>query len=301
MKRALITGVSGFVGPYLKNEIEHDYQVFGVDVNVGDGSRTFSCDILDYKKLLSIINKIKPTCIFHLAGFSSVKDSFSKPLKTKRINVDGTKNLLDAVVETSITPTILIVSSAEVYGNPKNIPIKETDPVNPSSPYATSRIEQEKLALKYNLPIIISRSFNHTGPGQKPFFVVPAFAKQIAIIELNNIDPIIKVGNLDAKRDFSDVRDIVMAYQLLIKKGEINEIYNVCSGKSLAISDILNKLLQLSTKKIKVVRDNELLRPSDIPVLVGDNGKLMNQTGYKSQYKIFDTLRDTLNYWRNTV
>lgn len=304
--KALITGISGFVGSYLsKYLLDKNIEVFGLDKSKSESNNTYSIDILDKRAVSEVIEKVEPDLIFHLAGFSSVKKSFEQPELCMKVNVDGTKNLLDAVLKAGINPKILIISSSEVYGIPKAIPSKETDNTSPVTPYGKSRLEQEKICInyfkKYKLNIIISRSFTHIGPGQQPIFVVSDFAKQIAEIEKKNNAPIIKVGNFKVKRDFTDVRDIVKAYFLTLQKGKIGEIYNICSGKSFEIQQILDKLLDMSEKNIEVKVDPDKVRKVDIPILIGDNSKFMSHTGWVPEIPIEKTLRDVLDYWRKKV
>ncbi len=301
MKKALITGISGFVGPYLAKELKkHKYDVFGLDRTGGlitDKIKIEKCDLLDKENVFEVINEIKPDFVFHLAGFSSVKDSWDKPELCKKINVEGTRNLLDAIMKAKLNPKILIITSAEVYGKPKKLPLKETFTLSPESPYAKSRVEQEKLLLNYkNLDWIVSRSFNHTGPGQQPIFVIPEFAKQLAEIKLKKSKPKIFVGNLKAKRDFSDVRDVVAAYRILLEKGKSHEIYNVCSGKSYVVKSLLSRMIKMSGKKVNVVVDKDKFRPVDIMDLKGDNKKF-KKLGFKFKYSINKTLKDSLNWW----
>ena len=302
---AFITGVGGFVGPYLaRHLVKKGYQVSGIDRkgSVIDGCIVEKCDVTDYDSLFAIVSRIKPDCIFHLAGQSSVAKSWDEPELTKRVNVGGTKNLFQAVAAAKINPRILLVSSAEVYGVPKSVPITEEHPVSPISPYGESKVEQERLAMeftsKHKMQIIIARSFNHTGPGQPPDFVCSNFAMQIADIEKGKQKPVIKVGDRMVKRDFSDVRDIVSAYLLLIEKGISGEVYNVCSGRAFTIGEILDKLLNLSSIKVKVEPDPSKMKNSIVPVLQGDYSKLVRATGWKPTISIDKTLSDILEYWR---
>lgn len=308
--KVLVTGINGFVGKHLTDLLlSKGCKVYGLDISdnfEGDSIvKYFKIDILNFDKFKDIVAEIKPEMIFHLAGFSSVKKSFEQPDLCKRINVNGTKNLLDAVIKSNIDPKILIISSAEVYGIPSFLPIKETDKLNPISPYGESKKEQEDLCLdyynRYNLNIIISRSFLHIGPGQLPIFVVSNFAKQIVEIEKGYKSPVINVGNLEVKRDFTDVRDIVEAYYLAIEKCESGETYNICSKKDYSIQWILDKLLSFSKINIKIEQDPSKLRPIDIPRLLGDNSKFKNQTGWKSRLSIEKSLKDILYYWRNNL
>jgi len=305
--KAFITGINGFVGKHLSDFLlSKGFEVIGTDLTDGfDGNnkvKYFTLDILDADKLKQVMNEIKPDFIFHLAGFSSVKKSFEQPELCRKINVIGTKNLLDSVVKANINPKILIISSADVYGVPESVPIKETDKLNPISPYAESRKEQEELCRKYpKLHIIISRSFPHIGPGQQPIFVASDFAKQIAEIEKKGKEPVIEVGNLEAKRDFTDVRDVVKAYLFAIEKCKKGETYNICSGKAYSIKEILDKLISFAKVKIKIEQDPARIRQSDIPILQGDNSKFVKQTGWKPEIHLEKTLKDILDYWRNNI
>lgn len=309
MKTTFITGINGFVGKYLSELLlSKGFEVYGIDRSdsiENNKINYFRVDLLDSNKIKQIIEKIKPEIIFHLAGFSSVKKSFEQPEICKKINITGTKNLLDAILDSDINPKILIISSADVYGIPKSTPILETAEINPTSPYAESRKEQEELCLeyynKYNLNIIISRSFPHIGPGQQPIFVTSDFAKQIAEIEKGIKEPIIKVGNIEARRDFTDVRDIVRAYLLAVQKCKSGEIYNICSNNLYSIKEILDKLLSFSKINIKIELDSAKIRPNDIPVLQGDNSKFKQQTKWSPKISIEKTLKDILNFWRAII
>ncbi len=271
MTKALITGASGFVGPYLWKELEeHGYDVTGFDLS-GDNNKIIHCDITNADLVYKIISEEKPDVIFHLAGFSSVAKSFGNPDLCMKINVDGTKNLLEAVVKAGLKSKILIISSAEVYGKPKKIPIDENHSLNPLSPYGESRVKQEIIAFSYDLPVIISRSFNHTGEGQPDIFVIPSFKKQVEEAENEGI---VYVGNLDVIRDFSDVKDVVKAYRVLVEKGTMGEIYNVGSGNGYKLRDVLDKIIKASGKNLNVKVDTERYRKSDIPELVADNTKI---------------------------
>lgn len=282
MKKALITGINGFVGPYLRKELEaNGYRVYGLDLHGTEGA--YACDITSFEQVFKVVDAVKPDFIFHLAGFSSVAKSFENPLLCFKINVEGTKNLLDAIVKVGLKPKILIVSSAEVYGVPKYLPIDEKHPLDPISPYGKSRVEQEKLALGYDLHVVISRSFNHTGPGQPTTFVIPSFKKQVD--EAKDGDTIY-VGNLDVVRDFSDVRDVVKAYRILLEKGKAKEIYNVGSGIGYRLRDILESLIKKSGKRLMVEIDPDKLRKNDIFKVVSDNKKI-NDLAVKLERMLF--------------
>lgn len=308
-QKALITGVSGFVGPYLvKHLVRSGFEVFGVDRNgFGvDGCDVSVCDVTDAAAVAAVMEKVRPDFIFHLAGQSSVERSWKEPELTREVHVAGTRNLLDAVVAASLKPKILIVSSAEVYGIPKWLPISEDHPVQPITPYGESRAEQERLALGYfrnkGVQLVISRSFNQTGPGQPSTFVCSDFARQVVEAEKGRRTEIV-VGNLDIRRDFTDVRDAVAAYLLALQKGRSGEVYNICSGSSHSINSVIDTILSFSAaaKSAKIVKDISKTRKSDIPELVGDNTKFAKATGWKPSINFETTLKEMLEFWRKSA
>lgn len=309
--KALITGINGFVGEYLSDFlISNQIDVYGTVLseeasieNISD-NKIFKMDLLDKNEVNKIIAEIKPDYIFHLAGQSSVALSWKKPDLTINVNVIGTINLLEAVKLYSNKSRVLIIGSSDQYGivNPEQCPISENTPMNPQSPYATSKKTQEEIAIQYfkafKIDTIIVRAFNHIGPKQNKGFVIADFASQIAEIEKEKKAAIIKVGNLDAKRDFTDVRDVVRAYYLVMTNGKPGEIYNVGSGITYKIKEILDKLLSLAKVSIYIEKDNDKMRPSDVPLIQCDNSKISTECGWTLQYPIDQTLIDTLNYWR---
>lgn len=312
MPKSLITGINGFAGTHLNNYLlEKGHEVFGTTKPGGEnelGDHMYSVDILDYEGLKDVVEKIEPDFIYHLAALTSPAVSFQNPSETITSNIGGQLNILEAVKELRLmSARVLVVSSAEVYGqvSEKNLPIDEETPLRPTSPYAVSKIAQDFLGLQYYLTQSVDcvrvRPFNHVGPYQSPQFVIPAFAKQIAEIEKKKQEPIMKVGNLDAKKDFTDVRDIVAAYEQLMEKGESGEVYNIGSGKSYRIAEILEMLLSMSAERIIVEKDPSLMRPIEIPELVCDYGKLHKATGWNPEIPLMQSLRDTLDYWRNIV
>ena len=312
MPKAFITGINGFVGTHLNNLLSQE----GVDVygTVKPGNEEslddhlFPVDLLDFDRMREVIGSVEPDYIYHLAALTSPAESFKNPALTMTNNISGQLNVLDAVKNLQLMQTkVLVVSSAEVYGAAQehDLPINEETPLRPRSPYAVSKIAQDFLGYQYfvsqQVKSIRVRPFNHIGPYQGPFFAVPTFAKQIAEIEKGIKEPILKVGNLDSRRDFTDVRDIVKAYSLLMEKGIDGEVYNIGSGHSHAISEILDMLLSFSSEKIVVETDPELMRPADIPELRCDYHKLHHTTGWKPEIPLETSLRDTLDYWRKIV
>ena len=316
MKKALITGISGFAGSYLsENLVSSGYQVSGSyltddslkNLPNKDKVSLHKVNLLDEGAVEELLGKEKPEYIFHLAALTSPKNSFDDPKNTFVNNVSAQINLLESVCKNKLTDSrILIVSSAEVYGLvPKDdLPIDEDTKFNPANPYAVSKLAQDFLGLQYfhsyKLNIVRVRPFNHVGPRQSPDFVVSALAKRIAEIEKGR-ENVMKVGNLTSKRDFTDVSDMVEAYRLALEKGEAGQVYNLGSGKSFEISEILDKLLSFSKVKIITEEDQSLMRPSDNPDLVCDARKFEKLTGWKAQIPIEKTLENTLNYWRNNL
>ncbi|MFQ6082560.1 MAG: GDP-mannose 4,6-dehydratase [Candidatus Aminicenantia bacterium] len=309
--KIFITGLTGFVGQHLDRLLEENkYQVFGTSYPQKPPSQAKNVHYLDIregKKLAKFIKEVKPDLIFHLAAISNVQSSWEKRQQTIETNILGTSNLLEAVRQFSPQSKILLVGSSDIYGNiaSENQPISEEFPYNPINPYGVSKVAQEILGKFYhsieNLKVIMTRSFNHTGPGQSPEFVCSDWAKQIAEIERGQRKPVLKVGNLESKRDFTDVRDVARAYLLLLSKGKAGEIYNVCSSRAIFLKDILKTLLSYSQISIKVKVDHHKFRKTDFPLLVGDNRKLITQIGWQPEIPFEKTLLDLLNYWRNRV
>lgn len=312
MPTCLITGINGFAGSYLAETLlKKGYLVSGIDrgdsfsnlSHISAKLKLFTGDILDKEKMSEIMEVVKPDYVFHLAAQPSVAVSFKEPKLTHEVNVKGTQNILDAAREHVPNVRILLTCTADEYGAVKEaeLPIKETHPLAPTSPYAESKKEVEELArlyhTKYSTQVIITRSFNHAGPRQSPDFVLSNWAKQVAEIEAGRKEPVLLVGNLEAKRDFLDVRDVIEAYIILITKGEPGEVYNVCSGKAYSLQDYLNDLIALSSKKIEVRIDPKKLRPIDNPVYCGDNTKL-ERLGWKQEIALNDMLKHLLEYWR---
>ena len=317
MKKVFITGITGFAGSFLAEHIasQKDYEIFGSflsDTNLENTSSVKEkvslrqIDLRDSQKLQDLIKEIRPDFVYHLAALTSPADSFKNPAGFINNNTEAEVNLLEAIRVAGIFPKVLIASSAEVYGEVAagNLPIDEDTPLRPATPYAVSKIAQDFLGLQYfisyKIPVIRVRPFNHIGPRQAPNFVVSSFSKRIVDIERGK-ESVMRVGNLMAKRDFTDVRDIVRGYLLLLEMGDPGDVYNIGSGKSYKISEILDKLLSMSNKDIKIEIDKQLLRPIDVPELVCDNKKIFQKTGWKPEIPIEKTLADTLDYWRSMV
>ncbi len=316
--RSLITGVTGFAGSHMAELLlKEGHEVYGINrwrsrsehiEHLNSHLHLIEADLLDLKSLQDVLLSVRPDYIFHLAAQSFVPASWTSPAATLETNTVGSCNLFEAVRSTQIDPVIQIACSSEEYGLvlPKEVPIKETNPLRPLSPYAVSKLAMDYLGYQYyqsyGLKIIRTRGFNHEGPRRGEVFVTSTFAKQIALIEAGKQEPVIFVGNLTAKRDYTDVRDMVRGYLLAAQKGKPGEVYNICSGKAWVIKDVLTYLLSLSkVKKIKVKEDPKRMRPSYVQVLLGDCTKFRKATGWKPLIPFKQTLADTLNYWRNHV
>lgn len=312
--KAFITGITGFAGSFLAENLlaRGSYDVSGTyltdssldNVKHLEGKvKLHKIDLQDANLVNKIIGQEKPDQIFHLAAITAPGDSFKNPDKYLS-NITVQLNLLEAVRGANINPRILIVSSGEIYGaiNPEDLPIDEDTPFRPANPYAVTKIAQDFLGLQYfiayKLQIIRVRPFNHIGPRQSTDFVVSSFAKKIADIEKGKTDPILTVGNLSAKRDFTDVHDTIEAYVRIIEKGTAGDVYNIGSGHSIQIKEIVEKLISLSKTKIDYKVDDALIRPTDTPDLICDNTKIKLLTGWEPKISIDQTLRETLEYWR---
>lgn len=313
--KVLITGITGFVGSHLAELLlgMKGIEVYGIErwrsktENIEHINRDLvlhECDIRDASSVIKVLEEVRPDRIFHLAAQSFVVTSWSAPAETLTTNIIGQLNIFEAVRQIGINPLIQIAGSSEEYGlvYENELPIKETNPLRPLSPYAVSKVGQDLLAFQYyqsyKLNVIRTRGFNHSGPRRGEVFVCSNFAKQIAMIEKGLREPVIYVGNLDAKRDFTDVRDMVKAYWLSLEKCQPGEVYNISSSKVYSIKEVLDTLLGLAKVKVEVKQDPKRFRPSDVPVLYGDNSKFVKQTGWRPRITFQKTLEDLLNYWR---
>ncbi len=306
--RVLITGSGGFVGnhliAYLRSQgIEQYHGIIRYDETPQD-SCTYNIDMADEAQLLPVLEEATPDVIFHLAAQASVARSWSDPRETLFTNIGCQLSLFLCLIRLGLRPRVLIVGSADEYGivRPQELPISETHPLRPTSPYAVSKVAQDMLALQYylshGLHTVTVRPFNHIGPGQSPQFVASSFAKQIAEIEAGLREPVLLVGNLAPRRDFTDVRDVVRGYYDIMQRGVAGEAYNLGSGASIAVGDLLEQLIALSTAEIEVRVDEARLRPSENPDLVCDYSKLKKTTGWTPSYSLRQTLVDLLDYWR---
>ena len=310
MSKALIIGSAGFVGNYLIDCLVDEFGMSVYGTKLAEQEYTnkkatiINLNILKKDEINSLLDALHPDYIFHLAAQSSVSVSWKDPQITVDINIKGAINLFEALKDLNYKPRVLVIGSGEEYGYIKNskIPISEDTTLYPGNIYAATKACQNKIgsiyAKAYGLNIILVRAFNHIGPGQAPLFVVSDFCKQVAEIEKGLKEPIIYVGNLKAERDFTDVRDVVRAYALLIQKGIPGETYNVGSGKALTIKSILDKIINNSKKKIEIKVSPEKYRPIDVPRIEADVSKLKAITGWEPKYSIDITIKNVLDYWR---
>jgi GDP-4-dehydro-6-deoxy-D-mannose reductase len=310
----LITGAGGFVGKHLANWLIRAYPdatLHGTTFRTTEDTHpkliNHTLDLCDTERVHQLIAEIRPDQIYHLAAQAFVPRSFEAPWETLQNNILGQLNIITGCLEAGIAPRMIITSSAEIYGvvRPDEVPLDEHAELRPTSPYSVSKITQDMLAQQYyvshHLPIIRVRPFNHIGPGQSERFVAPAFAMQIARIEAGLQDPVIFVGELSSRRDFTDVRDIVRAYQLLAERGEAGEVYNVASNNAHSAQDLLDILLGLSPVDIHVEVDPERLRPMVLPILQGDSTRLQTITGWRPEISFEQSLTDILQDCRQHV
>jgi len=304
---ALITGASGFVGPHVAAEMARSgWTVWTLDRSTQrhNAMRSVRADLGERDHVRRAVEDAQPDVVIHLAAQSSVPLSFKDPAATLSNNLLGAANLFYAVADLVPAPRVLSVGSAEEYGavRPEHLPIHEEQPLAPVSPYGVSKAAQSLLALSlhtsHGLPVTVLRPFNHTGPGQRPDFVVSAFARQVARIEAGLDPPVIRTGNLDARRDFTDVRDVARAYRLAATQAVAGEVYNIGSGRSVPVRWILEELLRLSAVPATVETDPERLTPSTVPELCANPEKFRRATGWAPQISLEQTIRDVLTYWR---
>jgi GDP-4-dehydro-6-deoxy-D-mannose reductase len=299
--RALVTGASGFVGRHLRAYL----QSCGDDVIAADRpahADHVPLDITDHDGTAAVVLDVKPEVVYHLAGWSDVGGSWLHPVETLRTNGEGTLNVLEACRHASVG-RVLVISSADVYGivAPDDLPITEDHPLRPVSPYAASKVAADFLAVQAHIghgqDVVRVRAFNHLGPGQSDRFVASAIASRIAANERDGATEV-PVGNLAARRDFTDVRDVVRAYRSVVELGRAGEVYNVCSGTSVAVQQLADRLLALADHPMRLVVDPDRYRPVDVPVVLGDASRLRRATGWEPRIPLDTTLADLLAYWR---
>jgi len=314
---ALVTGITGFAGSHLSELLlKEKVEVHGIQRwrsksdnidHIAEKIIFHEADLLDAHSLYKVVDEVRPNYIFHLAAQSYVQSSWASPSNTLEVNIIGTVHLFEAIRKSELDITIQIACSSEEYGKvlPAELPIKESNPLRPLSPYAVSKLAMDYLGYQYyqsyGMKVIRTRGFNHTGPRRGDVFAESTFAKQIAEIEKGKKEPVVYVGNLNASRDYTDVRDMVKAYFLAVQKCIPGQVYNIATGNSWKIGDVLETLLSKSKVKIKIVPDKTRMRPSDVETLVGDANKFRIQTGWKPEISFEQTLEDLLNYWRARV
>lgn len=315
--KALITGVTGFGGSHLA-----EYLVAAGDTvcgfartrnrlnNLGAAAKRIDfreIDLLDTSGIEAMLRDFRPDVVYHLAGEASALRSLQAPQETLRQNIIGTVNVLEAAKKVLPQPKIVLVTSSEMYGyvQPHQIPLREDAPLNPLHPYGLSKAAIHYVGTMYHrtfgLPVVEARAFNHIGPRQSTGFVVPDFARQIAEIALGKREPLVKVGNLNDERDFTDVRDVVRAYALLAEGGAPGNVYHICSGKAYRIQWILDTLIKLSGVNVRVETDPAKLRPSKMPIIAGSHEAISRELGWKPEISLEKGLADTLEYWKANV
>ena len=317
MKKALIIGAGGFVGGYLAECLQNE---FGIEVHATKlpntetqedlsflEGRIYGLDILNKEDIVDLLYTVRPDYIIHLAAQSSVSVAWKRPSLTIDVNIKGSVNLMDAVRELYYKPRVLLVGSGEEYGHilEGETPISEDTKLRPGNIYAATKACQNMIGTiyskAYDMEIMLIRAFNHVGPGQSPIFVVSDFCKQVAEIEKGLREPVMYVGNLAARRDFTDVRDVARAYGLLLLNGRAGETYNVGSGSAVEIRAILDMIIGMSTADIEVKVDPNKIRPVDVPVIEADITKINRETGWKPSIPLRQTIEEILNYWREQI
>jgi GDP-4-dehydro-6-deoxy-D-mannose reductase len=317
--RVLITGITGFAGSHLADYLlaeQPEVEIYGFQrwrsrteniAHLEGKIQLREADLRDYTSIHQVLEEVRPDALFHLAAQSFVPTSWRAPAETLSTNIIGQTHIFEAVRALKQEPIIQIAGSSEEYGLvlPDEVPIKETNPLRPLSPYAVSKVAQDLLAYQYyqsyGLKTVRTRGFNHTGPRRGEVFVTSNFAKQIASIEAGLQEPVIRVGNLESVRDFTDVRDMVRAYWLCVDKGRPGEVYNIASGREITIRQLLDKLVELSRVRVQIEVDPARLRPSDVEVLIGDASKFHADTGWEPTIPLEQTLEDLLDFWRERI
>ena len=306
----LVTGATGFAGSHLVDHLLENEPAVAAWAHVRDGESHLaqdprvvwtSVDLLDRHKVAKALADLRPSAVYHCAGIAHVGESWSQPVRALSVNVMGTHHVLEGVRDAGLDCPVLVTGSALVY-RPSMQPLREDDHIGPSDPYGVSKLAQEMLATRATgAPVFIVRPFNHAGPRQSPTYVTSSFARQIAEIEAGRREPVLRVGNLESRRDITDVRDTVRAYHLVVRRGQPGRPYNVCSGIAHRVQDLLDALMRMSTASIRVEIDAHRLRPSDNPVMAGDRSRIGAETGWEPKISIDRTLEDLLDYWRARI
>jgi GDP-4-dehydro-6-deoxy-D-mannose reductase len=306
----LVTGATGFAGSHLVDHLLETEPAVAAWAHLRNGESRLvrdprvvwnSVDLLDRRKVATALADLRPSAVYHCAGIAHVGESWSQPVRALSVNVMGTHHVLEAVRDAGLDCPVLVTGSALVY-RPSLQPLREDDQIGPSDPYGVSKLAQEMLATRATAaPVFIVRPFNHAGPRQSPTYVTSSFARQIAEIEAGRREPVLRVGNLESRRDITDVRDTVRAYHLVVRHGHPGRPYNVCSGIAHRVQDLLDALTRMSRASIRVEIDADRLRPSDNPVIAGDRSRIAAETGWEPTISIDRTLEDLLDYWRARI
>lgn len=304
-KKVLIFGAGGFVGSYLTKEFyENGYDVYGSDMHEIKNSsffqKTVIADLTDSQAIDDVCKMLNPDIIVNLAAISSVGLSWRMPQKTMQVNIIGALNVLDAAKSMTESPKVLLIGSSEEYA-PSSLPLTEKDSIDATNPYGISKLAQERLAeayeKQYGMRIYRTRSFNHTGVGQLETFVLASWCKQVAEIEKSGEAGVLRVGNIDVKRDFSDVRDVVRAYRVLVESDYYGTVFNVCSGNAITLRSLAEEISSLCAQDVTIIRDSNLSRAVDNPVICGDLTKTKQLLGWEPKYCIYDTLKEMYEYY----
>ena len=306
----LVTGATGFAGSHLVDQLLEEQPSVAAWSHHGGREpkdlvarrvRWSAVDLLDRAAVSRALSDLQPSVVYHCAGIAHVGESWSEPVRALSVNVMGTHHVLEGIRDVGLDCPVLVIGSALVYRSSTS-PLREDDPIGPSDPYGVSKLAQEMLASGHGQgPVFIVRPFNHAGPRQSPAYVTSSFARQIAEIEAGRREPVLRVGNLDSRRDITDVRDTVRAYRLVVQHGRPRRPYNVCSGKAYRVRDLLDALIGLSQASIEIQVDPSRLRPSDNPVIAGDRSRIGEEAGWTPEIPIDRTLDDLLNYWRREI
>lgn len=312
MKKLLITGANGFVAKffveYLKTK-NIEMEILGLDIapDCQLGINYLSIDLTKKTEIFELLRSYKPDYIMHLASISSVSQSWKMPVESFVNNTNIFLNLIESIRQLELKTRVLSVGSSEEYGDykPQEMPLKESFQLKPNNPYSVARVSQEMLsklyADSYGLDIVMTRSFNHIGPGQRDIFVVSSFVKQLVKISQHPEEKIIKVGNINVVRDFLDVRDVVDAYYKLLINGEKGSVYNVCSSKGTKLEDLIKAIANILKIEIKIEIDPQKVRPNDSEIIIGDNTKLMTELGWRPKYSLKETFEDMVDFWREKL